>query len=157
MCAAACRVTHALQGGNQISDGGASSLSEALKWAKTVVTTSSWFSLDTCVAGNEVSHNLAPFKAKRLRGTTLPCYNGKPKHSFRPPCRIAADTQDTPSSVWETTSRELRYSVHTKPERECGTWTHSRTTNSSCLSVPPIQSAVSPSLIQDHSIPLIPH
>ena len=31
MCAAACRVTHALQGGNQISDGGASSLSEALK------------------------------------------------------------------------------------------------------------------------------
>ena len=32
MCAAACRVTHALQGGNQISDGGASSLSEALKF-----------------------------------------------------------------------------------------------------------------------------
>ena len=31
MCSAACRVTHALQGYNQISDGGASSLSEALK------------------------------------------------------------------------------------------------------------------------------
>ena len=31
MCAAACRVTHALQWKNQISDGGASSLSEALK------------------------------------------------------------------------------------------------------------------------------
>ena len=32
MCAAACRVTHALQGHTQISDGGASSLSEALKF-----------------------------------------------------------------------------------------------------------------------------
>ena len=32
MFAAACRVTHALQGINQISDGGASSLSEALKF-----------------------------------------------------------------------------------------------------------------------------
>ncbi len=31
MCAAACRVTHALQNSNQISDGGASLLSEALK------------------------------------------------------------------------------------------------------------------------------
>ena len=32
MFAAACRVTHALQGYNQISDGGASSLNEALKF-----------------------------------------------------------------------------------------------------------------------------
>ncbi len=32
MCAAACRVTHALQDHNQIFDGGASSLSEALKF-----------------------------------------------------------------------------------------------------------------------------
>ncbi len=32
MCAAACRVTHALQGHNRISDGGASSLSDALKF-----------------------------------------------------------------------------------------------------------------------------
>ena len=32
MFAAACRVTHALQSYNQISDGGASSLNEALKF-----------------------------------------------------------------------------------------------------------------------------
>ncbi len=32
VCAAACRVTHALQGHNRISDGGASSLSDALKF-----------------------------------------------------------------------------------------------------------------------------
>ncbi len=32
MCAAACRVTHALQDRNQISDGSASSLSDALKF-----------------------------------------------------------------------------------------------------------------------------
>jgi hypothetical protein len=94
-----CLGAESLQGGNQIGDAGACSIGEGLKWAAIVVTTSAWCSLDACVAGNEESHTLHPFKAKRVCGFKLPQCKGKLNHNCRSPDRVAEDTYDTPSSV----------------------------------------------------------
>ena len=68
--------------------------------AANVVTTSAWCSLDACVAGNEESHTLHPFKAKRVCGFKLPQCKGKLNHNCRFPNRVAEDTLDTLSNVF---------------------------------------------------------
>ena len=68
-------------------------------WAAFVVTTSTWCSLDACVAGNEESHTLHPFKAKRVCGFKLPQCKGKPNHNCRRQNRVAEDTCGTQPSV----------------------------------------------------------
>ncbi len=84
-------------------DGG-EHISIALRGAAIVVTTSTWCSLDACVAGNEESHTLHPFKAKRVCGSELPSSNGVASlgtlnYNFRPHSWIAEDTLDIQSSV----------------------------------------------------------
>ena len=59
MCAAACRVTHALQWNNQISDGGASSLSEALKFNTCL--TVLWLVSAGCGRGGDVEVAMCMF------------------------------------------------------------------------------------------------
>ena len=59
MCAAACRVTHALQSWNQISDGGASLLSEALKF-NTCLRELDWVSAG-CGRGGDVEGAMCMF------------------------------------------------------------------------------------------------
>ena len=94
-------MTHELQDHNEIGDQGALSIGEGLKGAANVVTTSAWCSLDACVAGNEESHTLNPFKAKRVCGFKLPQCKGKLNHNCRRDAlrRVAEDTYDTLSSV----------------------------------------------------------
>ena len=75
--------------------------------AAIVVTTSTWCSLDACVAGNEESHTLHPFKAKRVCGSELPscigvASHGTLNHNCRFHNRSAEDTRDILSSVSNT-------------------------------------------------------
>lgn len=87
----------------------------ALTRLATVVTTSTWCKLDACVAGNQVSHNPSPFKEKRLRGTRLPCYKGKPKHNCRLQNRSAEETGDIQSIVDYHPTREVLHHHHKFP------------------------------------------
>ena len=85
--------------GNRFGATGGEHIGLALRWAANVVTTSAWCSLDTCVAGNEESHTLHPFKAKRVCDFKLPQCKGKPNHICRRQNRVAEDTYGTPPSV----------------------------------------------------------
>ena len=84
---------------NDIGAEGAGRLEEPLGRAANVVTTSAWCSLDACVAGNEESHTLHPFKAKRVCDSPLPQCKGKLNHNCRFSNRVAEDTYDTLSNV----------------------------------------------------------
>ena len=77
---------------NSISDAGAASLACVLSWAATVVTTSSWCSLDTYGLGNQVSHNFSAFKRKKMCDTRAPLPRRHPKHNYRPHGRRAEVT-----------------------------------------------------------------
>ena len=89
--------------GNGFGATGGEHVGLALRWAANVVTTSAWCSLDTCVAGNEESHTLHPFKAKRVCDLELPSCKGTLNHNFRPHRRSAKETQSTLPSVSLTT------------------------------------------------------
>ncbi len=90
--------------GNALGPIGGDLLAGAVERAAIVVTTSTWCSLDACVAGNEESHTLHPFKAKRVCGSESPSSNGIASlgtlnYNFRPHSWSAEDTLDIQSSV----------------------------------------------------------
>ena len=100
-------------GSNSISAAGAGSLALVLSWATTVVTTSSWCSLDACCVGNRESHNPSAYKRKGLCDSRK-LASRHSLHNFRPHGRSAEEARRlTPSVSWTRrlaeTSRAILY------------------------------------------------
>jgi hypothetical protein len=106
--------------GNDISAAGAGCLACVLSWAASVVTTSTWCSLDAYGLGNRGSHNFHAFKRKKSCDTRKPFPGQLSKRNYRPRGRRAEDTRRFTPSVFRTRLAETpRVVIHRLHQHKC--------------------------------------